>query len=196
MLTTKGSRTAGLTAATGELISRLLRSTSCLASDDLAPLLRAEAKACGFGDATMFLADYEQLALIPVCPLPDEAFAQDIDTTLAGRAFQVERPVYGPSDEAGAGSLWLPLIDSAERLGVLCLRSPAWSEELEQRCVDVASLVAELIVAKARYGDSLTLVRRQKEMTLAAELRWAQLPPLTFTAERVGIACVLEPPTK
>ncbi len=30
-------------------------------------------------------------------------------------------------------------------------------------------------------------------MTLAAELRWSQLPPLTFTGETVGIACVLEP---
>jgi serine phosphatase RsbU (regulator of sigma subunit) len=30
-------------------------------------------------------------------------------------------------------------------------------------------------------------------MTLAAELRWGMLPPLTFTGEHVGIACVLEP---
>jgi serine phosphatase RsbU (regulator of sigma subunit) len=30
-------------------------------------------------------------------------------------------------------------------------------------------------------------------MTLAAELRWAMLPPLTFTSEAVSVACVLEP---
>jgi serine phosphatase RsbU (regulator of sigma subunit) len=191
--TTNGDRTAGLTAATTGLISRLLRSTTRLVPDDLAPLLREEAKACGFDSAALFLADHEQLVLVPVDPLPDELSAQDIDTTLAGRAFQLERPVYGPSGGEGARSLWLPLLDSAERLGVLHLRSPAWSEELQERCEDVASLVAELIVAKARYGDSLTVVRRRKEMTLAAELRWAQLPPLTFTGQRVGIACVLEP---
>ncbi len=192
-LATNGDRAADLALAIGELIPQLLRGANRLGPDDLAPFLREETKGCGFADATIFLADHEQLVLSPVGTSRDEASVQDIDTTLAGRAFQVENPVSSAADEEGLRSVWLPLLDSAERLGVLCLRVPTWSADLERRCEDLASLVAELIVSKAKYGDSLTLVRRRQEMTLAAELRWMQLPPLTFTGKRLGIACALEP---
>ncbi|MDP8976508.1 MAG: serine/threonine-protein phosphatase [Actinomycetota bacterium] len=178
-----------------ELISTLLRASTRLVPDDLAPLLRSQARRCGFEDATIFIVDHEQQVLTPLRPLSDQLSALDIDTTVAGRAFQLERAlsVTGDSEE-GSANLWLPLLDSAERLGVLHLRSLAMSEELLARCEDVASLVAELLVSKSNYGDSLTLARRRGYMTLAAELRWSQLPPLTFTTQRVGIACVLEPP--
>jgi serine phosphatase RsbU (regulator of sigma subunit) len=43
------------------------------------------------------------------------------------------------------------------------------------------------------YGDKLVLVRRLREMDLAAELRWSLLPPLTFSSPRVGISGILEP---
>ena len=96
------------------------------------------------------------------------------------------------ADGTGRG-VWLPLIDGAEQLGVLYLRTPAISDELLRRLEDVAGLVSELIVSKTQYGDALVLARRQGQMTLAAELRWAMLPPTTFSADRVALACVLEP---
>ncbi len=178
----------------GDLLSRLLRASVRLAPDDLGPLLRAEAERCGFEDATIFLVDHEQQVLTPLGPSAPELSTLDIDTTMAGRAFQLERPM--TADGAGEGasaSIWLPLLDSAERLGVLHLRAPAAPEELVAACEGVALLVAELIVSKDKYGDALIRARRLRDMTLAAELRWSQLPPLTFTAQRVGIACVLEP---
>ena len=177
-----------------ELISRLLRASTRLVPDDLAPLLQTEAGRCGFEAATIYLVDHEQQVLTPFLVPSDQLPPLDIDTTMAGRAFQLERPFSVASSEGEGGvNLWLPLLDSAERLGVLHLRLPGISEELLVRCEDVASLVAELIVSKSNYGDALALARRRREMTLAAELRWSQLPPLTFTAPRLGIACVLEP---
>ena len=76
---------------------------------------------------------------------------------------------------------------------MLYLRTPAISDDLLRRMEDVAGLVSELIVSKTQYGDALVMARRQQEMTLAAELRWAMLPPTTFSADRVALACVLEP---
>ena len=88
-------------------------------------------------------------------------------------------------------------LDPADRrrrtAGGHVLRSPATSDELLQRLEDLAGLVSELIVSKTQYGDALVMARRHQPMTLAAELRWAMLPPTTFSGERVGLACVLEP---
>jgi len=117
---------------------------------------------------------------------------QGVDGTLAGRAFQTERAVTVADTGAGA-AMWLPILDGAERVGVLFLRVPAISDELVTRCGDLAGFLGELIVAKSQFGDSLLRARRLQDMTLAAELRWGMLPPLTFTGEHVGIACVLEP---
>jgi len=57
----------------------------------------------------------------------------------------------------------------------------------------VASIAAELIVSKSCFGDNLVLACRLRDMDLAAELRWATLPPLTYTRDRVAISGLLEP---
>ncbi len=85
----------------------------------------------------------------------------------------------------------MPVKDSAERLGVLgvvddgSVPFDVWES--------VASLVGELIVSKSQYGDHITLRRRRNEFSLAAEMRWGLLPPLTFTSPDVTIAGFLQP---
>jgi serine phosphatase RsbU (regulator of sigma subunit) len=59
--------------------------------------------------------------------------------------------------------------------------------------ISLASLLGELIVTKARYGDHLTEVRRAEAATVAAEMRWSLLPPLTFSSSVVGISGILQP---
>ena len=175
----------------GGLISRLIRSSTNLVPDDLAGLIATECRAAGFQDASVLLVALEQRVLTPLPPVLSWPGVQEIDTSVAGRAFQLEQPVVVPHSEAVG--MWMPLVDGSERLGVLYLRSPAVSDELLARCQELAGLVAGLLVAKSRYGDILARTRRTQDMTLAAELRWAMLPPLTFTGKRVGIACLLEP---
>jgi hypothetical protein len=41
--------------------------------------------------------------------------------------------------------------------------------------------------------DSYSLARRRQPMSLAAEMQWQLLPPLTFVTSRVVIAGLLEP---
>lgn len=182
-----------LAANVESVLTRLLRGSYRVAADDLAQLVSDAARGGGFAGATLLLVDMEQRVLTPLQPTPEGLEPQEIDTTVAGRVFQreVPIPVAGPDD--GSTRLWVPLIDGAERLGVIAFDLPTISDELVARCEDLAHLVAELVVSKTQYGDALVVARRFEEMTLAAELRWSMLPPLTFTAERVGISCVLEP---
>ena len=179
-----------LVVAMSRLPRRLLNASSSLEPDDLATLVQRELRGCGVEDAAIHLVDYEQGVLVPVPPASGSAI--DVDGTLAGRAFQSERPVAGRNEQSG-WTLWLPLLDGAERLGVLQLSTSFLSDDVLREATGIAAAVAELVVSKMRYGDALGLVRRTARMTLSAEMRWSVLPPLTFAGDRVGIACVLEP---
>jgi serine phosphatase RsbU (regulator of sigma subunit) len=55
------------------------------------------------------------------------------------------------------------------------------------------TLVAELIVTNDPYSDVFSRLRRRKTLSLAAEMQWELLPPLTFGTDRVVITGGLEP---
>jgi serine phosphatase RsbU (regulator of sigma subunit) len=57
----------------------------------------------------------------------------------------------------------------------------------------VASLLAELIVTRSLYSDTIERIRRREPMRLAAEMLRAQLPPLTFSTVHLTISGILEP---
>lgn len=172
------------------VLASLLLASSHLPPDRLPAVVADEARRAGFGQALIFLIDQEQRMLRPLTP-PEPAVPVEVEGTIAGRVFQTERPL--AVQGAGSASIWLPLIDGAERLGVLLLERADASDELVAQCEPLASLVAELLVSKSQYGDAIAVARRSHAMTLEAEIRWSMLPPLTFTGDGVGIACVLEP---
>ena len=143
-------------------------------------------------DAGIYLVDLDQRTLVPVpgsaepSPVP-----QDIDSTLPGRAFRTQREQSEPAP--GGVRLWLPLIDGADRVGVLGVTVGDADEVTLRRARDMASITAGLLVSKSSFGDHLILTRRRRDTDLAAELRWSMLPPLTFTNDRVAVAGMLEP---
>ena len=121
-----------------------------------------------------------------------------IDSTVAGRAYQhVE--VLSQRDAHGGLRVWLPLLDGAERLGVIgvTVADPAAVDRdgglLRTRLLRFAALAAELVMTKTLYGDTLVRLRRRQQVGLAAEMQWALLPPLTFASRQVTIAAALEP---
>jgi len=93
----------------------------------------------------------------------------------------------------GGRRLWVPIVDSAERVGVLGISVAEPVEQALERFCALASLFGELIMEKSSYGDSIVRRKRSKQMTLAAELRWALLPPLTFASPQIDISGILEP---
>jgi hypothetical protein len=172
----------------------LLRASHLLAPDDLASMVAAHARSLGARETVIYLADYEQATLVP---LPGAGGPQRqelaIEATMAGRAFRrVE--VVTSSTTGSSYRLWVPLIDGVERLGVVELVLPAEpTPDLQEDLLALFSLVAELVVTKDAYGDVLTRLRRRKAFSLAAEIQWGLLPPLTFGTERVVITGGLEP---
>jgi hypothetical protein len=143
--------------------------------------------------ARLYLADRAQRLLTPLDG-PDAAV--NIDGTLAGRAFQLVEVVAPPTPGPDA-AVWVPIVDGAERLGVLRLTGPPGADphdpDLQQRCAVFGRLLGNIVAAKFAYGDSLHRARRTDQTTVAAELLWQLLPPLTFASHELVISAILEP---
>ena len=172
----------------------LLHASHLLAPDDLASTVAAHARALGARETVLYLVDYEQATLVPLrgAGVPERQELA-IEATMAGRAFRRVEMVTS-SATAGSHRLWLPLLDGVERLGVVELvLSTEPTIDLEEDFRALISLVAELIVTHAAYGDVFTRLRRHKTFSVAAEIQWGLLPPLTFGTERVVITGGLEP---
>jgi serine phosphatase RsbU (regulator of sigma subunit) len=86
----------------------------------------------------------------------------------------------------------VPAKDSADRVGVI---GALVADDSPQRSwLTFGSLVGELTMSKAKYGDAIALTRRATALSLPAEVRWALLPPLVFTSPVVDIAGIVQPP--
>jgi hypothetical protein len=177
---------------TEDALARLSLSSLRLHPDDLHAVVRELAVTIGLDDLRIHVVDLEQRQLVPL-PVPDaeatEALA--VDDSEAGRAYRLERPVI----EDGTSILWLPLLDSAERFGVvratIAPGTPA-PEQLEHWTAFV-SLVGEILANKQDHGDLIATTRRTSVMSVAAEMRWAMLPPLTFTGRNLAVSGVVLP---
>ncbi len=175
-------------------IRALVRASHQLPAHRLGTVVTEEARRLGMLDAVVHLADYAQHELIPVAGdgVPERP-PLTIDGSVAGRAFRRVAPVRS-TPHGGPGSLWLPLLDGAERIGVLELVLPAEPPpDLEDDARTFASLVAELVVTRDAYSDVFSRLRRRRELSLAAEMQWEQLPPLTYASDRVVVTGALEP---
>ncbi len=112
---------------------------------------------------------------------------------MAGRAFRQMQSV-ASTPAMHAHRLWMPLVNGVERLGTIeLLLNGAPDEELEDQLRALVALVAELIVVNDAYSDVFARLRRRKTLSLAAEIQWELLPPLTFGTQRVVITGGLEP---
>jgi len=113
-----------------------------------------------------------------------------VEGTLAGRAFSTLSPQWN-----GDGTLvWVPMVEGNERLGVVGyeLGGPVVPGFLDT-AITLTAQVAELIVTKANYGDFFEYYRRLQPMSIASELAWQLLPPLTFGCDRLVISGALAP---
>jgi serine phosphatase RsbU (regulator of sigma subunit) len=157
----------------------------------LGPLTAEAVEVVGGRHGALYLVDLEQQDLIPV----GDDFSGEklsIDGSIAGRAFRSAEQLAVAQDD-GSTRLWIPLIDGANRIGVIGATQDTLTDEHRATYADLAHLVASLVVSKSQIGDSLNVVRRTRDVDLAAELRWSLLPPLTAASPHVSIAAILEP---
>jgi hypothetical protein len=161
------------------------------------PVLAASAGRLLGVDVTVHLIDHEQRALVrltaPASPTTGSSLS--LEGTLAGRAFRTVQIL--SSDSSDRPRLWVPLVDGADRLGVLDVRLRSADElydpALRQQCGWLATLLAHLIASMAPYGDDLERPRRNQPLAPSAELIWQQLPPLTAATDTFVLAGMLEP---
>jgi sigma-B regulation protein RsbU (phosphoserine phosphatase) len=176
-------------------LTRLLDDTHLAAPDEVPAAVAAAAGEVGWDPVVMYLCDYEQRLLVPI-PAPGlpEREPLGIDSSLAGLAFQRVRPMHGSDDPQ---RLWVPLIDGVERLGCLEIGLPAGTDPddpaLQEEVRRFALLSAHLVSVKMPYGDGLDRHRRVRPRTVASELLWQLLPPLTYGTEGLVVSAVLEP---
>jgi hypothetical protein len=200
----------------------LLTQTEFSPPDRLPTVAQAAGEALGLR-VTMYLVDYEQRSLHPLTvPSPGstnsdpatgtggEARGQsrltfsdpeqglDVDTTLAGRAFRQVQIL--PSQKPDGTRLWVPLLDGAERLGVLEVEVDAqddlYDPGLRTHCRWLAALLGHLVVLLSQHGDALDRVRLRERRTISSELIWSLLPPLTAGVDNFVVAGAVEPRNK
>jgi hypothetical protein len=177
------------TAALVEAAANILERSRLTPPDGLHDLVREELERAGARRVTVMLVDLGQEALVPLDPHRPEL--RSLDASQAGLAYRLEQIV--ESRVQGGFKLFVPIIDGRDRLGVIELVIPKSGAAIRECLEQFSGLLGELIVTKDLYGDGLTVARRRREMSLAAEMQWELLPPLTAATGHVTIAGILEP---
>lgn len=172
----------------------ILRDARVVDPSGVVDVLAAAARDAGATDVVAYLVDFEQQVLEP---LPDRAahadlpHTEDVAATMAGRAFLTSAPV--TADRADGTRVWVPIVEGADRTGVLALTLPRVDDELLAACSDLGVLAGYLIATHTRCTDLYQLHRRRKAMSLAASMQWDLLPPLVLRTPRCTVAGLLEP---
>ncbi|SEM62535.1 PP2C family protein-serine/threonine phosphatase [Streptacidiphilus jiangxiensis] len=174
------------------LLGTMLDMAQDLPPQLLAPLLVGTARRFGGRELSILLPDYGQTALVP---LPDGGLSvgtpEPILGTIAGATF-----LGGARAEVAQEDgvrVYLPLSDSGNQVGVMALTVDAVDDAVRRMLHRFAGLAAGLLLAKNGYTDRLCQTRRLEPMSVAAEIQWSLLPPLSMSVPRVAVAGILEP---
>ncbi|MFD5313310.1 PP2C family protein-serine/threonine phosphatase [Streptomyces ardesiacus] len=157
---------------------------------DLRATTARSAKALGLRHAVVYLVDLQQRRLVPQTAV---APTLPVDGSLAGWAYRTQSLRVEESATGGGITAWFPLLDGAERLGVLAVDEPALTASSLTRGRALASLLAMVITSKRLFEDSFVRHTRTERMQLPAELLRALLPPRTIGDGNVVSTAVLEP---
>ncbi|MBW3547692.1 MAG: SpoIIE family protein phosphatase [Actinobacteria bacterium] len=178
--------------AFNNLTEALLAAAHLVVPDAIPGLIDRHAKGLGADSAVLYLVDLDQCALVPLSgPGGSPLQEVEIDRTLPGRCYR-SLDVVDTLDGANR-TVWVPVVDGTERLGVLQLMFTAGAQGDPDEMRGFSGLVAQLVMTKGSYGDFFQVARRRKDVTVAAELLWQLLPPLTFGTEDLAIAACFVP---
>ena len=175
----------------GRMLGAIIDQAHVTPPDKLMAMFAEHAGAAGLADLTIYLQDYDHLALLPLPHGPKEPDPQPVEGTLPGKAFSSNAPVEAPVE--GGTRIWLPMLDGTDRVGVLGVTVRQVDELARRSARRLAGLVAEVLVTKGQYTDLLFVARRRRPTTLAAEMQWQLLPPLMMETAEMAVAGVVEP---
>jgi serine phosphatase RsbU (regulator of sigma subunit) len=156
---------------------------------DMASAVARCVKALGLSHAVIYVADIQQRHLVP---LTDVTAALPVDASLAGWCYRTQSLRVEESERDGI-TAWFPLLDGAERLGVLAVHTPTLTATILRRGRAMAALLAMMTSSKRAYKETFVRRTRTREMHLPAEMLRAFLPPRTIGNPHVVSTAVLEP---
>jgi sigma-B regulation protein RsbU (phosphoserine phosphatase) len=179
------------------MITALLDGSHLAVPDQIAAIIAAAAAEAAM-TASTYLVDYPQRRLVPLEPTAAASplEPQAVDGTVAGRAFRLVEALPGHEGD-GRHHLWLPIVDGVERLGVVHVGLPVGMRiddgPIRDQLRWLAHLAGHIIASKSPYGDKFHRVRTAQDRTVASELIWSLLPPLTVATDGLVISGLLEP---
>ncbi|MFJ6483830.1 PP2C family protein-serine/threonine phosphatase [Streptomyces sp. NPDC091682] len=175
-----------------ELLGVLLDGAHELPPHLVGPLVAETVARMGGRDPQILLQDYGQQQLVP---LPADGVAAGdplpIDRSEAGRCFLESRPVEVLTPDGVR--VHLPLLDGGDQVGVLAVTLDRVDDDTRRLLCRIAGLAADLLQTKNGYTDLFFRTRRGEPMSVAAEIQWSLLPPLSMVMPHVAVAGVLEP---
>jgi hypothetical protein len=178
---------------TGLDLTPLLRST-LTQPEAVSAAIESMGATLGVSDVVLYVVDFGQTVLEPLgdhTAHNELPHAEEVASTMAGRAFLTQAPVTAERPEGIR--LWVPVFEGSDRSGVLAVTLPDGDTERIAACETLGVLAGYLITVNGRVSDIFNLHRRRKAMTLAASMQWDLLPPLVFRSPPVTVAGVLEP---
>lgn len=188
----------GMEATRAHMLGDLIAASHLMTLEQLPGTVASHAAGAGWPQVRIYLADLQQERLyllagnVDVGPGDTGVPAElSVDGTVAGRAFQLGKVF--PASASADGQWWVPLLDGAERLGVLRVGLPGAQVEADEDLNRLAGLVALLLESKRETSDSYSRLVRRRRMRVAAEMEWQLMPPRTFATDRVLISAVMEP---
>jgi hypothetical protein len=171
-------------------VAALLHEARREAPDQLGDFLAQRVAVFGMRDLSVYVTDFEQRRLLPIVGSAATA-SIDMDTSTGGRSFTTTKQVEEPVDDAVR--LWSVVVDGAARLGVMCVTVSTVDEEDRALADSLAGVVAALLVTRGQCTDAYTSLRRSEKFSLAAEMQWDLLPPLSLDSGRVSVAGLIQP---
>src|SRR4051812_34130377 len=168
----------------------LLEGTTELPASELTRVVNVAGKVLGAERARVLVADYALVWLHELGEDGPTGDVQAIEGTLAGHAFVRNEVTASGTDPT---VVWVPLSEGSERLGVLELTYETWTDDLRAALAPVVRVLVLVLISKRRYTDAVLRARRHEPLSIAAELQWDLLPPLTCSTERASVSGILEP---
>lgn len=171
-------------------VAALLHESRRAAPDEVGSFLASRVGGFGMRDLSVYLADYEQRRLVPILGSTASA-SVDMDRSTGGTSFTTARQI----EEATACGVrvWSVVVDGAARLGVMAATVSEIDDETRSLADSLAGVVAALIVTRGQCTDAYTTLQRSQKFSLAAEMQWDLLPPLSLDSGRVSVAGLIQP---
>jgi hypothetical protein len=171
-------------------VAALLHESRREAPDQLGAFLGRRVSVFGMHDLSVYVTDFEQRRLLPIVGSAATA-SIDMDASTGGRSFTTTTQVQEPVDDGVR--LWSVVVDGAARLGVMCVTLSTVDDEDRSLADSLAGVVAALLVTRGQCTDAYTSLRRSEKFSLAAEMQWDLLPPLSLASGRVSVAGLIQP---